>query len=254
MNDSPIRNTAENTRRYSRVSPALPITLRVDGLPERRGILHDISAGGLFVRTKTEGMACGNCDLTITLGPDTEIDIRGEISRVEADGLAVQITEIDGLNAHQHLVNVIRYNASDVEVVENELNIRAASADQGQRIPAIPAGLAVLNIETLSDYTNGDAIFARRLLSMALHELPQQLEAIETALSAGLAPESLRAVHSLKTSSSWIGAEVVAYAAAQVDQQIRNRGTEHAGPALQQLRTCSRQLIHALDSYLRASG
>lgn len=241
----------DEARRYSRVTPALPAVIRSPGMPDRSGVLHDVSAGGVFVRVPSDGLVRRECDVIILLGSGAEIAVHGRIARREPNGVAVELTEINGIDAHHHLMNLIRYNAPDVRTIERELGLLDRPVRPLQR--AAPRnGPEILNWATFDQYTNSDREFARRLLDSVRNGLPRQLKAIQDAVATGNPGEALRAAHSLRTSTAWIGGEEVERCAAMLEERIREDALGDFRLLLEHLNaSCARLLERMAASRLR---
>ncbi|MBW1742145.1 MAG: PilZ domain-containing protein [Deltaproteobacteria bacterium] len=84
---------------------------------------EDISMKGVFVRTPEKIPEGTPCDLEILLtGSSTRLalTIKGIVTRQEEAGLAIGFDSTD-LDSYIHLKNIILYNASNHEEIENEM-------------------------------------------------------------------------------------------------------------------------------------
>lgn len=113
----------KDLRHYSRVMPAFPVVITAPGMAGRTGVIHDVSAQGIFVRIDPAGLAGLECEVSISLSDEARITVRGLVSRTEATGIGIRFAEFEGAAAHRHLINLVRYNASDIETVEREIGI-----------------------------------------------------------------------------------------------------------------------------------
>lgn len=99
------------------------------------GQLKDVSVNGLFVGT-TETLPIGaEYPVSILLetadGHAIELLMKGRITRLDSEGIAVQFTEIDA-DSLDHLRNLVMYNAKDPDQVEHELERHLAFRRPGQ--------------------------------------------------------------------------------------------------------------------------
>jgi len=115
-----------DARGFTRVGVRLDIALDADGLVPVEGTIRDVSASGLFVEcpeghSATEG---SDCSLSLTLGGDGGPVIRAaaHIVRVEAKGIALRITEVNGEEGFVHLRNLVLYNAPDADAAMAEFD------------------------------------------------------------------------------------------------------------------------------------
>jgi hypothetical protein len=130
------RSGAEQ-RTFTRVGPAMPVEVRPASGGVRRGALRDVSVAGLYVEMPTEGVSPGLCRATVELdGENVRIDLQGRIVRVESGGIAIEITCLDDIASHEHLLNLVRFNSHDAGQVERELPGRkgARMRETGPRI------------------------------------------------------------------------------------------------------------------------
>ena len=83
----------------------------------------DISIKGMFVNTEKKMPVGTPCDIEILLtGTSTRLalSIKGIVTRQDATGLGVSFDSMD-IDSHFHLKNIIMYNASDPEDIEEEV-------------------------------------------------------------------------------------------------------------------------------------
>ncbi len=84
---------------------------------------EDISIKGLFVNTEERIPVGTPCDIEILLtGTSTRLalTIKGIITRQDASGLGIAFDSMD-LDSYVHLKNIVLYNASDPEDIEEEM-------------------------------------------------------------------------------------------------------------------------------------
>jgi hypothetical protein len=113
----------EQRRRFSRIPFAMNAEITVGAKSYRAAEIKDIGVCGTFpIKTQlAEGTACR---VRIYLGgPDAEpvIQVDGNVLRTDPEAVVVKFVSIDPDSLY-HLQNIIRYNAPDLEVVEEEIN------------------------------------------------------------------------------------------------------------------------------------
>ncbi len=83
---------------------------------------RDLSLKGVFL-AGISGPAPGDmCDLTVHLSggsSDLKFRVKGEVVRVEGDGVGIIFTEID-LDSFYHLKNIVYYNSGDPDRLADE--------------------------------------------------------------------------------------------------------------------------------------
>lgn len=122
-------------REFSRAFVAKKVEITGDDGTVVSGQLKDVSVNGLFVGT-TETLPIGaEYPVSILLetadGHAIELLMKGRITRLDSEGIAVQFTEIDA-DSLDHLRNLVMYNAKDPDQVEHELERHLAFRRPGQ--------------------------------------------------------------------------------------------------------------------------
>lgn len=77
---------------------------------------------GLFVKCQTEWPIGTECEIHLVLdgqSPPLDIKVKGRVQRVTNGGMALLFTEV-GLEAYEHLHNLVMLNAQDPEKIERE--------------------------------------------------------------------------------------------------------------------------------------
>ena len=85
---------------------------------------HDVSMKGLFVKGKTDWPIGTECEIHLILegqSPPVDIRVKGRVQRITEDGIAMLFTEV-GLEAYEHLHNLVQLNTDDLEKVEQEFD------------------------------------------------------------------------------------------------------------------------------------
>ena len=114
----------EERRGKTRVHFKTQVTLKAD---ESKIVSEanskDISIKGMFVNTEKKMPVGTPCDIEILLtGTSTRLalSIKGIVIRQDASGLGISFDSMD-IDSHFHLKNIIMYNASDPEDIEEEV-------------------------------------------------------------------------------------------------------------------------------------
>lgn len=115
---------SKNAREFSRVD--IRILAKVTAKGEERVFAgeHDVSMKGLFVKGKTDWVIGTECEIHLILegqSPPVDIRVKGRVQRITEDGIAMLFTEV-GLEAYEHLHNLVLLNTDDPEKVEQEFD------------------------------------------------------------------------------------------------------------------------------------
>lgn len=112
----------ENHREFSRVDIQLLAKVRAKGTEIISKQTRDVSMKGLFVKGKTDWSIGTECEIHLVLegrNPPVDIKVKGRVQRIAEEGLALLFTEV-GLEAYEHLHNLVLLNSDDPEKVERE--------------------------------------------------------------------------------------------------------------------------------------
>jgi len=83
----------------------------------------NVSMKGILVRTEEQLPAGTECEITLYLNHgEIRIEAHGSVVRAYAEGIAIQFDRLNGVESYEHLRNLVRYNATDLEKVEEELH------------------------------------------------------------------------------------------------------------------------------------
>ncbi len=99
-------------------------------------IIVEVIAGGISVKSETRDVSLNGvyfcCDEKLIIGTDCRvvlhfegndsylsIHMKGKITRVNKSGTGVEFTEM-GLDVYNHLKNLVLYNSTDTEKIEEE--------------------------------------------------------------------------------------------------------------------------------------
>jgi len=113
-----------NRREFTRV----PLHINVEVTTNQSEVtkayqVSDVSLNGLYLQCDKPLPLGTNCHVSLLLGnTDTplRINVNGKVARVNPDGMGVEITEIIGPESFAHLRNLVLYNASNIDQVEEE--------------------------------------------------------------------------------------------------------------------------------------
>lgn len=95
----------------------------MDGSIHSTAELSNLGVGGCFLPVEYELREGASCQVVILLSGsdgDVTVQVEGIVVRCEPQGVAIQFTKIDPDNLF-HLKNIIRYNITDSESIENEI-------------------------------------------------------------------------------------------------------------------------------------
>ncbi len=109
-------------RRNTRVSFQTIVDLDCGGKTFTACETRDLSLKGVFLAGIIGPAAGDGCDLTINLSggsSDLRFRVKGEVVRVDADGVGIIFVEID-LDSFYHLKNIVYYNSGDPDRLADE--------------------------------------------------------------------------------------------------------------------------------------
>jgi hypothetical protein len=115
----------EDSERRQNTRVAFTATVDVDFSEQKFSgcASQDLSVKGVFLAGVRNQALGDRCDLTLSLsGTSSELCLRikGEVVRVEKDGVALRFHEMD-LDSYYHLKNIIYYNAEDPDDITEKL-------------------------------------------------------------------------------------------------------------------------------------
>jgi hypothetical protein len=114
-----------NQREFTRVPFHITVELTHNQAPPLTCQVRDISLNGLYLVCEHPLPVGSECRVALLLGRAEEpiqITASGTVTRVDDSGMGVEITEIIGLESFEHLRNLVLYNASQPEQVEEEFH------------------------------------------------------------------------------------------------------------------------------------
>lgn len=113
-----------NRRKNSRVPFQATITLEFADKSYEECETHDLSLKGVFVRGISGHKYGDQCNVTLCLTGTTSnlcLKMKGEVVRVDDDGLALHFFEID-LDSFYHLKNILYYNSENPDKLDAEFS------------------------------------------------------------------------------------------------------------------------------------
>ena len=117
-------DTHTDRREFTRVHVQMDVEVAIGEAQTVQGRMHDLSMKGLYLSCDTPLPVGAGCCTAILLGNDeapTRIEADGVVVRAEDRGMAIQFTEILGLDSFDHLRNLVKSNAAaHTEQVEAE--------------------------------------------------------------------------------------------------------------------------------------
>lgn len=114
----------EDHREFSRVGINIRATVQAKGEEIISTGTHDVSMKGLLVKSKTDWPIGTECDIHLILegqSPPVNIEVKGRVQRITEEGIAMLFTEV-GLEAYEHLHNLVMLNTDDPDKVEQEFS------------------------------------------------------------------------------------------------------------------------------------
>lgn len=113
----------DEKRRFSRIFFNVKAKLTVGEAVYSIDRIANLSIGGCLLEIGDELPLGGNCKFTVLLpGKVPGVDVHGEIVRTGNGEVSLKFTTIEHENLY-HLQNIIRYNAEDPDVVEDEISV-----------------------------------------------------------------------------------------------------------------------------------
>ncbi len=111
----------QEKRRFTRVLFDVPAQLDIAGKVFSIDQLVNLSVGGCLIEIEVEAKAGDVCQINIPLSSDeSNVRVEGEIIRVKNGEVSVKFKSID-LESLHHLQNIIKFNASDPDTIEDEI-------------------------------------------------------------------------------------------------------------------------------------
>ncbi len=113
-----------NRRKNSRVPFQATITLDFPEKSYQDCETRDLSLKGVFVLGITGHGIGEQCDISLHLvgsSSDLALKMKGEVIRIESDGLALHFYETD-LDSFYHLKNILYYNSGNPDKLDQEFS------------------------------------------------------------------------------------------------------------------------------------
>jgi len=114
----------DEKRRFSRIVFEVAAKLTVNDTVYNLDRITNLSVGGCLLTISDGFKAEQECIVTILLDRmEPGVVVHGKIVRVTEAEVSIQFTAVNPENL-QHLQNIIRYNAEDPELIDEELSVR----------------------------------------------------------------------------------------------------------------------------------
>ncbi len=118
------KENSKEGREFSRVDIKILAKITAKGQEVVFAGEHDVSMKGLFVKGKSDWAIGTECEIHLILegqSPPVDIKVKGRVQRITEEGIAILFTEV-GLEAYEHLHNLVLLNTDDPEKVEQEFD------------------------------------------------------------------------------------------------------------------------------------
>ena len=112
----------DQLREFSRIETHIQAKIVADGKEIVSERTRNISMKGIFVETDAQLEVGTECEIHMFLeGKSIPVDImvKGRVQRVTDEGMGCMFTEV-GLDAYEHIHNLILLNTEDPEKIEQE--------------------------------------------------------------------------------------------------------------------------------------
>lgn len=116
-------------REMSRVPLQLDLTLQSNSKAAVPGKTTDVSLKGIHIACDNPLPVGSPCQLVLLFGQQGDavrVELGGKVVRADRYGMAVEIESILPIDTVTHLRNVVRYNAVDVDRVDQEFHDRVS--------------------------------------------------------------------------------------------------------------------------------
>jgi hypothetical protein len=114
-----------NKREFTRVPIQLDVELSSPQPANDACQVKDVSLKGIYLLCDNPLPIGSDCRVALLLGggeTPIRIEVGGKVARADTGGMGLEITEIVGVDSFEHLQNLVLYNASDTEQVEQEFH------------------------------------------------------------------------------------------------------------------------------------
>ncbi len=110
-------------REFTRVPADVQVSVNASEGSILRAETQNVSMKGILVLTSQRLPLDAVCEVTLHLDHGAiEIRARGRVARLYPEGIAIEFDKIDGLESYEHLKNLVRYNATNLDQVEDEIH------------------------------------------------------------------------------------------------------------------------------------
>jgi hypothetical protein len=114
-----------NRREFTRAPLQIDVELTTAQSPPLLCQLRDVSLNGLYLACATPLPVGSECQATLLLGAaehPIRVEVQATVMRVDEGGMGLEITGVLGLESFDHLRQLVLYNASQTEQVEQEMH------------------------------------------------------------------------------------------------------------------------------------
>ena len=204
----------------------------MDGLAATREIRGRLAVADLPIIAMTANAMAGDRDACLAAGMNDHVGKPFDLDRLVATLLQWTRRELAAQAAQAMAPNALAGHA--------EVEVKAKAEDDTSK--AAPDGTALLNRQGALQRVGGSTSLLNRLSVQFLADLPGLLRACEASLQPEQKIQALRGLHSLKGVAATIGADALAKAAGDAEQQGKSR----LGANLNHLRHVAAQTQQAL--------
>lgn len=117
--------TESNRREFTRVPMQVAVEVTSTQGNTTTHQVKDVSLNGLYLQCKKPLPLGADCRVTFFLGErenPIRIEASGKVVRVDPAGMGLEITAVVGVESFEHLRNLVLYNSSDTDQVEQEFH------------------------------------------------------------------------------------------------------------------------------------
>ncbi len=117
-----MREEHPTHREFTRVLAGVQVSLETPEGSVIHAETQNVSMKGTLMLTAQHLPLDTLCGITLHLDQGAiQIRARGRVARLYPEGIAIEFDKLDGLESYEHLKNLARYNATDLDQVEDEI-------------------------------------------------------------------------------------------------------------------------------------
>jgi hypothetical protein len=118
-----VREEHPTHREFTRVLAGVQVSVEISEGNLIHAETQNVSMKGTLVLTNQRLPIDTLCEVTLHLDQGAiQIRARGRVARLYPEGIAIEFDKLDGLESYEHLKNLVRYNAADLDQVEDEIH------------------------------------------------------------------------------------------------------------------------------------